>query len=364
MHKNKNTPRGGSLIARIATILLLTTGVHITAHAADAPAERQQPRVAAPAAVDVEVFRGVRILTMPRDNAYPLHEVRDGREGWVELNMMIDPKGKPYEVTVIDSSGSPAFEKAAVGALDKMSFEPARRGNTTIDSSFALKMKFAIRNLANGASDEFVSAYRQFIKATEAGDKGKADVQLAKLKPQNLYEEAFENFGKYSYHRKWGTPTEQLMDLRLAIAGEKRPEYLPKDAFTSALIAKFTLEVQARDYGNALDTWDIVEPLAPAATRDVVKGTVEKIRAIQRGNQPFSFLATIDKSTDWNGTLFRNRFSIAVKNGAVSEIKLRCEKQYLFFKYEPGVQYSIGSKDDRCGIEVVGDPGTTFELIQ
>jgi hypothetical protein len=53
-----------------------------------------------------------------------------------------------------------------------------------------------------------------------------------------------------------------------------------------------------------------------------------------------------------------------VTSGAVSEIKLRCEKQYLFFKYQPGVQYSIGSKKDQCSIEVVGDPGTKFDLVQ
>ncbi len=44
-------------------------------------------------------------------NAYPRNEVTDGREGWVVLNMMIDPKGKPYEVMVADSSGNPAFEE-------------------------------------------------------------------------------------------------------------------------------------------------------------------------------------------------------------------------------------------------------------
>jgi len=40
--------------------------------------------------------------------------VSDGREGWVVLNMMIDPQGKPYEAMVVDSSGNPAFEKAAL----------------------------------------------------------------------------------------------------------------------------------------------------------------------------------------------------------------------------------------------------------
>jgi TonB family protein len=362
MHKNKNNPRGNGLVARTATILLLTTGVRITAHAADA--ELEQPKAAASAAVDVEVFKGVRILRTPGDNIYPSSEVRDGREGWVQLNMMIDPRGKPYEAMVIDSSGSPAFEKAAMKALNLISFEPARRGDTPIDSSFEFKMKFSMYGPAKGASRDFVSGYRRFTKAIDAGDKTEADAQLAGLQAQNLYEEAFENYGKYFYHRKWGTPQQQLTDLRLAIAGEKRPEYLPRAGFVTALTAIFALEVQASDLGRALDSWERLERLAPPATRTQLQPTVDQIRAIKLGNQAVRLPATIEKGNRWAGTLFRNRFSVAVKSGAVSEIKLRCEKQYLFFKYEPGLQYSIGSKDDRCGIEVVGDPGTSFDLIE
>jgi hypothetical protein len=57
-------------------------------------------------------------------------------------------------------------------------------------------------------------------------------------------------------------------------------------------------------------------------------------------------------------------FEIAVSSGRVSEIKLRCERQYVFFRYEPGVQYKVDGAGGTCGIELVGDPGTAFELIQ
>jgi TonB family protein len=186
MNKNKKTGGASGLIVRLATQFLLTTGVLATAHAADATPEPQEPQVTAQEAVDVEVFRGVRILSGPTSNVYPVGEVRDGREGWVQLNMMIEPKGKPYEVMVVDSSGNPAFEKAAVKSLNQIAYEPARRGNSPIDSSLTLKMKFAIRDLAKGASREFVTAYRQFAGAVEAADKDKADVQLARMRPQNL----------------------------------------------------------------------------------------------------------------------------------------------------------------------------------
>src|SRR5689334_23674614 len=122
------------------TIALLMVSLLATAQAADVPPE--------PETVDVEIFQGPHILQIPKENAYPRGEVLDGREGWVQLNMMIDTRGKPYEVTVVDSSGNAAFEKAAVNMLNQTSFEPAHRGSTAIDSSYTFKVKFAIDNLA------------------------------------------------------------------------------------------------------------------------------------------------------------------------------------------------------------------------
>lgn len=364
MHENKNNARVCGRLLSVALKVCLLTGVLVTAHAQDVPAETQPPQVPAAGAVDLEVFEGVHILRTPGTNSYPVGEVRDGKEGWVVLDMMIDPKGTPYEVMVLDSSGNPAFEKAALKALKQMSFEPARHGKTPIDSSFIMKMKFAIASLAKGASRDFVTAYRRFVTAIEAGDKVMADQQREKLKPQNLYEDAFANFGTYYYHAKWGTPAEQLTDLRSAIAGEKHPEYLPRAAFRTALAAMFALEVKAGDYGSALDTWEILEPIATEQLRADFRGAVDQMRTLQAGNQQVVTSQTIDQRNYWSGKLFRNRFGIDVTSGALSEIKLRCQKQYLFFAYKPNVQYSIGTKKDQCGIEVVGDPGTTFNLIQ
>jgi hypothetical protein len=74
--------------------------------------------------------------------------------------------------------------------------------------------------------------------------------------------------------------------------------------------------------------------------------------------------AQIGGSTTWSGSLFRNRFRLAVTHGAVSEIKLKCERQLLIFKYDPGLQYVVSPTSGPCGIEVIGDPETTFNLIQ
>jgi TonB family protein len=347
MNKKNDT---GVFVATLLSVCLLSA-----AQAADAPA--QTP-------ISIETFQGARILHGPGSYIYPMTEAKGGHEGWVVLNMMIDPKGKPYEVMVLDSSGNPAFEKAALRAVNSVTFQPAERDKTPIDSSFTFKMKFAMSELQTGASVAFASAYRRFAKATQAGDKAKADVELAKLQPENLYEEAFANFGKFYYHRQWGTPAEQWEDLQRAIAGEEKPVYLPKDSFAIALYAKFGLEVSASDFGRALETWHILDPLATPEMRKALQPTVDQLRAAQSGTQPVRQRGVIRNSYGWETLLYRNKFIISVINGAVSEIKLRCAQKYLFFRYQPDLVYSIGSNADRCSIQVVGDEGTTFELLQ
>ena len=47
-----------------------------------------------------------------------------------------------------------------------------------------------------------------------------------------------------------------------------------------------------------------------------------------------------------------------------SDHQVRCQRKCLLFHYEPDVQYSVGPQAGECGIEVVGNPGTTFDLTQ
>ena len=134
---------------------------------------------------EVEVFHAPRIIrgTPPR---YPTSEKAGGKEGWVGLTMMIDPKGKPYEVTVIDSSGNAAFEQAAIKGADQIVFRPAMRGETPVDGSFTAKVTFWQSQPAKGASHDFVTAYKQLTHAIDTADQAQADAQLSKLQVQNL----------------------------------------------------------------------------------------------------------------------------------------------------------------------------------
>ncbi len=171
--------------AKTTSLACLLSLMAATAHSA----EKGAPVPAEPVATDV--FQDARLLSKPDDwYTYPSSERARGREGWVMLNMMISSTGKPYEATVLDSSGIAALNAAAVKALDKMSFQAARIGQTPVDSSFTLTIKFSIFGTVSIPSHGFRSAYDKLTKAIEAHDKAVADAELGKLQPETLNEDS------------------------------------------------------------------------------------------------------------------------------------------------------------------------------
>jgi TonB family protein len=340
--------------------LLLSLVLITAAQAADPPPAQDNTTEA----IDTEVFEGARPLTSPGPSAYPPREEWNGREGWVMLNLMIDALGKPHDATVVDSTGNPAFDEAALKMLDQMTFQPAKSGRTPIDSSLTFKIKFYTGENDSAASPDFVSKFLRFQKAVNAGDRAGADAQLLKVDANNLYEDAFKSYGEFQYHQKWGTPEQQLRDLRHALAGESSGTYLPAGLFSDLLMQRLILQAKSQDYGGALATGKTLARLARPAARSQVQTVIDRILDVQKSDAAVRLSGQIANGPSWNGTLFRKRFSIVVTSGAISEIKLRCKKQYILFKYQPDIQYTVNAGAGDCGIEIIGDPGTAFELTQ
>jgi TonB family protein len=339
----------------LAVLLCLVPGAHAAETADTAPA--------ADVPVEIEVFKGPTADKFGR-LSYPEVEYAEGREGWVQLHMMIDPTGKPYEVSVIDSSGIDLFERAAVQSIKNSTFHPAMLGNQPVDAGLIYKFVFTLREPSKGASKQFAKAYKQLLQAIDAGDRTTADAKLAKLQINNLYENAYSNVARFQYYRKWGTEAQQLAALRRAVAGEPLPRYLPDEVFTEIVRSLLTLQLRTKDFASALKTWETLQKSAPKESLAKLEPIIARVEALRTADSPYSIEGEIDKETSWFYTLFKNRFQIDVASGRLAEIKLRCDKQYVFFRYEPGVQYRISDKYGSCGLELVGDHGTKFSLVQ
>lgn len=315
------------------------------------------------APVNIELFKGPTPAKLSRP-IYPNVEYAQRHEGWVQMHLMVDPQGKPYAIAVVDSSGNEMFERAAVQVIKDWTFHPAMLGDQPVDAGFNYKLTFTLRDPSEGASSQFVRVYKRMLKAIDAGDQAGADAELAKLQVNNLYEDAYNNVARYHYHLKWGTEVQQLAALKRAVAGENLPRYLPSDMFISAVRSLLTLQLRAKDFAGALKTWETLQKCAPKEDVDKFKPVLARVEALRTRDTSYSVDGEIDKGTSWFYTLFKNRFQIAVSSGTVAEIKLRCDKKYVFFRYEPDVQYRISDRYGSCALELVGDHGTKFSLIQ
>ncbi len=318
-------------------------------------------------AVDVEVFKAPVSIELEQPD-YPGGNLRNLKEGWVNVHFMVDASGKPYEPMVTDSTGDKAFEREAVKTVMRSIFEPASLNGETLDAGHALKVTFAIEGADVGGRSGFGRTYKQLMKAVDKRDQPRAQELLALLESKsvhNLYEDAFLHLAKYSYAAIWGDKATQLAAITRAIAHEKKENYLSEALFTTALQQAFSLQVQLQDFGAALQTWAKLESRdISEATRDSLQRVVSKIEALKDDDQAFRVTGEIGDNNHWSLLLLKDEFYLDEVTGELAELKLRCDRKYVFFRYQPEIQYNIPGKYGSCHLQIVGNPGTTFGLVQ
>jgi protein TonB len=73
--------------------------------------------------------------------SYPRMARRQGYEGMVVLEVLVDRRGRVGDLRVLSSSGFTLLDKAAMAAVEKWLFEPGRRG----DEAVAMRVRVPIR---------------------------------------------------------------------------------------------------------------------------------------------------------------------------------------------------------------------------
>ncbi|MDE0421821.1 MAG: energy transducer TonB [Gammaproteobacteria bacterium] len=314
----------------------------------------------------------LELYTLPRRSSlveptYPRRALTRNREGWVRLDFMVDPNGKPYEIAVTESVGDVDFHKAAVRALERSEFEPARFNGEPLDAGFALYYHFEMAG-PTGARPHFVRTYKALIRAIGSGDRDVADERLRQLDSDsvaNLYEDAYLHVAKYNYHAKWGDDQQQLEALDRAVGHDTAEKRLPEPLYVSLQRARFGLLVRDRDYQRALETYETLsgyeleEPvLAALAT---VAGRLETLRDDDRA---YSVPGDFGDRFSWSYGLFKDEFLFQDVDGEIEEIKLRCARKFIFLRFDPAIKYKTNPDYQPCHLELIGDPGTTFTLTQ
>jgi hypothetical protein len=97
-----------------------------------------------------------------------------------------------------------------------------------------------------------------------------------------------------------------------------------------------------------------------AASLKAIVEQLEKGRTDDSAYEVSGFIA----DTGWHLHLFKRHFRAVVSEGYISQVKLRCARDYRFFPFDPALEYEISHRDGECAIELDGAPGTRFKLTQ
>lgn len=91
----------------------------------------------------VNVPVGTVGLTKPQ---YPAYSVRHGEEGDVVLTFAVLPHGRAGHIEVVSSSGYRRLDRAAISAVARAVFRPARRAGVPVASAMRITFRFRLED--------------------------------------------------------------------------------------------------------------------------------------------------------------------------------------------------------------------------
>jgi TonB family protein len=309
----------------------------------------------------------VRIRKPPN---YPRDAQQRGREGWVQMNMMVDPEGRPYEITVTNSLGDPAFRKAAVRAVEKWQFHPAVYGGKNIDGAVALNLAFRLEANGAGVRSTFASDWKRITATLDSVTLEESSAAIEALRPMNLYEEAYLALLRFIFARKYEGPELQKGWLDRALTRSSRSEeysqhLLSDEAYLMGTKNLASLELQTQDYVKAMRSAEILLKLdITDEERAEMQKVIKKIEALREDDRAYSVNGEIGTDNRWTHWLLKNDFHLDVHSGEVAELKLLCDRKYVGIRFQQGHTYTVDGQSGYCQLHVIGNPGSRFELVQ
>lgn len=348
--------------------LVLTTSVS----AEDVPAQEQE--VLEAIIGSARTYEPAEIVKRAAPS-YPRIELQKNREAWVQVAYCIDEEGLPQNLAVMDSGGSKAFERAALSAARNWRFKPAEvDGKPSWQSNNQTYIRFAIEGRGKGASRRFISDYRRLGKLIDSGALDEADELFQRLHANddlNLYEISRLWTQRVNYALARGDY--DMADLAIHRATASDGEWIEEDTYAALLAARISIELHLGHYSATFEAYDSLVEVAGAESESVGKfrPIIEELRSLVDGNNLLQTNAEVQRrgecyrcNDSYSFTPVRRNFTFANVNGELASIEMRCTHKRFESTISDLIEWNIPETWGKCSIQVYGEPGTTFEVLQ
>ena len=303
---------------------------------------------------------------------YPQSELRKRQQGWVELNYVVTKDGEVVEPVVEASSGSRAFERAAINTVKRWRYEPALLDGEPIQQcKTRVRISFALDGSENRVSRKFHRTYTKIDKALDRGEVDAARLELEdafQLKGLTLGELSWLWAAKARIAGISGNKEQQLVAVRRALAV---PDNSIPDSLRSGLLTtRVILEIQQNNVAAALAAYSALKEIE-SADSSKLDPIVENLQALVKSDQLLVSAAEIgsDRSCEtcnsqWRYRPMRRGIEIVDIDGSLGNLELRCEWQRYVDEAREGVAWRIPASWGECSVVVYGEAGSTFKLVE
>lgn len=308
------------------------------------------------------------VRTAPK---YPTMELRRGHQGWVELNFVVTEEGEVIDPVVEASSGSSAFERAAIATVKHWRYEPAlKNGEPVQQCKTAVRISFAIDGSQDGVSRRFYNKYKKIDKAIDEGNIDSASSEL-----ERLFERQGLTLGELSW--LWtlqariagvrGDTDLQLLAVQRALAVSEK--WIPTSLRIGLLTTKAVLEIRKGNYAEAMDAYIALKSMDGADTSEL-DSVAKEIEALVESDQLLLSAAEIGSArcetceSSWRYKPLRRAIEIADIDGELGNLELRCDWQRYVDQAREGVAWQIPASWGECSLVVHGKTGSTFTLVE
>lgn len=113
----------------------------------------------------------VRYAHAPRPE-YPEQARREGKEGRVMLRVLVDEQGRSTSVEVNQSSGSETLDMAAIEAIKRWRFWPARYDNVPVESWVRIPVEFRLSDAKHQVSDKEEASNKNHQLQSDVRERG------------------------------------------------------------------------------------------------------------------------------------------------------------------------------------------------
>lgn len=305
------------------------------------------------------------------------------REAFISLRIMVSPQGKVSEVTLDEDTGfySPPFVKACINAAKAMRFKPATLNGKPVEQGFILPCKFSIG--ADGVSPEFKVEAQKVADLFKSGDYAGADFHAQWMLKETVrygYEYALLQSTLAVTHASLGhdheaihfaeeasqrtSPNATNFSLHQPIPANSPHNYLlPREVIISLLNMRMRLAANNGMLKKALKAYYEVAGLEKIASDDPRVAAAAQLTAKLESSEPLAAKIVLVRS-NWKHELYRRRFTMEHVSGIINSIALRCGKTRQPLTYVPGDEWTVPDGLQDCVVDVDGETGTTFQLIE